>query len=156
MSWKLTMEDINDYKAVFAVCDKDHDGKLSAQEMGNIMRTLGKNFSNQELNSIIQEIEIKGKGFIELDKFIELMAHNKIDENTLKIEQNNLINAFKYFDRDQSGFIDYNEFKHILETVSEKLSKEELKSLDELCLNQVDENGKFNYKDFLDLIILRS
>ena len=63
----------NEYKSAFALCDKDHDGKLSAQEMGNIMRTLGKNFSNQELNSIIQEIEIKGKGFIELDKFIELI-----------------------------------------------------------------------------------
>ena len=125
-------------------------------EMGNIMRTLGKNFSNQELNSIIQEIEIKGKGFIELDKFIELMAHNKIDENTLKIEQTNLINAFKYFDREQTGLIDYEEFKHILQSVSERLSQDEIKSLDELCLSQVDENGKFNYKDFLDLIILRS
>ena len=124
--------------------------------MGNIMRTLGKNFSNQELNSIIQEIEIKGKGFIELDKFIELMAHNKIDENTLKIEQTNLINAFKYFDREQTGLIDYEEFKHILQSVSERLSQDEIKSLDELCLSQVDENGKFNYKDFLDLIILRS
>ena len=138
------------------MCDKDHDGKLSAQEMGNIMRTLGKNFSNYELNSIIQEIETKGNGYIELDKFIELMAHNKIDENTLKIEQTNLINAFKYFDRDQNGLINYEEFKHILQTVSEKLSQDEIKSLDELCLSQVDENGKFNYKDFLDLIILRS
>jgi hypothetical protein len=36
------------------------------------------------------------------------------------------------------------------------LSQDEIKSLDELCLSQVDENGKFNYKDFLDLIILRS
>ena len=84
------------------------------------------------------------------------MAHNKIDETTLKIEQTNLINAFKYFDRDQSGLIDYEEFKHILQTVSEKLSPDEIKSLDELCLSQVDENGKFDYKDFLDLIILRS
>ena len=135
---------------------EDEQGLQNQQEMGNIMRTLGKNFSNQELNSIIQEIEIKGKGFIELDKFIELMAHNKIDENTLKIEQTNLINAFKYFDRDQTGLIDYEEFKHILQTVSEKLTQDEIKSLDELCLSQVDENGKFNYRDFLDLIILRS
>ena len=156
MSWKLTLRDIDEYKSALALCDKDHDGKVSAQEMGNIMRTLGKNFSNQELNSIIQEIEIKGKGFIELDKFIELMAHNKIDENTLKIEQTNLINAFKYFDREQTGLIDYEEFKHILQSVSERLSQDEIKSLDELCLSQVDENGKFNYKDFLDLIILRS
>ena len=52
MSWKLTMEDINDYKAVFAVCDKDHDGKISATEMGGVMRTLGKNFSDKEFNEI--------------------------------------------------------------------------------------------------------
>lgn len=157
MSWKLTLRDIDEYKSAFALCDKDHDGKLSAQEMGNIMRTLGKNFSNQELNSIIQEIETKGNGFIELDKFIELMADNKIDDITLKKEQTNLINAFKYFDRDQTGLIDYDEFKHVLTTVSEKLSKDEIEKLDELCLSQVDkETRKFNYRDFLDLIILRS
>ena len=40
MSWKLTLKDIDEYKSAFALCDKDHDGKLSAQEMGNIMRTL--------------------------------------------------------------------------------------------------------------------
>ena len=157
MSWKLTLRDIDEYKSAFALCDKDHDGKLSAQEMGNIMRTLGKNFSNQELNSIISEIETKGNGFIELDKFIELMADNKIDDITLKKEQTNLINAFKYFDRDQTGLIDYDEFKHVLTTVSEKLSKDEIAKLDELCLSQVDkETRKFNYRDFLDLIILRS
>ena len=157
MSWKLTLRDIDEYKSAFALCDKDHDGKLSAQEMRNIMRTLGKNFSNQELNSIIQEIEVKGNGYIELDKFIELMAGNKIDDITLKKEQTNLINAFKYFDRDQTGLIDYDEFKHVLTTVSEKLSKDEIAKLDELCLSQVDkETRKFNYRDFLDLIILRS
>ena len=157
MSWKLTLRDIDEYKSAFALCDKDHDGKLSAQEMGNIMRTLGKNFSNQELNSIISEIETKGNGFIELDKFIELMADNKIDDITLKKEQTNLINAFKYFDRDETGLIDYDEFKHVLTSVSEKLSKEEIAKLDELCLSQVDkETRKFNYRDFLDLIILRS
>ena len=107
MSWKLTLKDIDEYKSAFALCDKDHDGKLTSQELGNIMRTLGKNFSNQELNSIIQEIETKGNGYIELDKFIELMAHNKIDEDTLKIEKTNLINSFRYFDRYQTGIIDY-------------------------------------------------
>ena len=156
MSWKLTLKDIDEYKSAFALCDKDHDGKLTSQEMCNIMRTLGKNFSNKELNSIIQEIEEKGKGYIELDKFIELMAMNKIDEETLKVEQTNLINAFKYFDREQTGLIDYKEFKHILTTVSEKLSDDEVKKLDELCLSQVDESGKFNYSDFLDLILLRA
>jgi Ca2+-binding EF-hand superfamily protein len=83
------------------------------------------------------------------------MADIKTDANELREEQSNLINAFKYFDRDRTGFIDYNEFKHILTTVSEKLTSQELFKLDELCKSQVDENGRFRYKDFLELILLR-
>ena len=155
MSWKLTMQEINDYKAVFAVCDKDHDGKISATEMGGVMRTLGKNFSDKEFNEIIDKIENEGDGFVELDKFLTLMADIKTDDNELREEQSNLINAFKYFDRDRTGFIDYNEFKHILTTFSEKLTPIELMKLDELCKSQVDDNGRFRYKDFLELILLR-
>jgi calmodulin len=155
MSWKLTVKDIDEYKAAFAVCDKDHDGKISSAEMGNIMRTLGKNFSDKEFNEIINEIETKGNGYIELDKFLNLMADIKTDDNTLKIEQTNLINAFAYFDRDQTGYIDYKEFKHILTTVSEKLTPKEVLKLDELCSSSVNENGQFKYKDFLELILLR-
>ena len=56
-----------------------------------------------------------------------------------------IIQAFSYFDRDSSGTIDYEEFKHILTTVSEKLSSKEVEKLDELCKSQVDENGRFKY-----------
>ena len=150
-----SIEDIDEYKAAFAVCDKDHDGKISATEMGNIMRTLGKNFSDKEFNEIINKIETQGNGYVELHEFLNLMAENKTDENTLKEEQTNLIQAFSYFDRDNSGYIDYNEFKHILTTVSEKLSPKEVEKLDELCKSQIDENGKLKYRDFMQLILLR-
>ena len=123
--------------------------------MGGVMRTLGKNFSDKEFNEIIDKIENEGDGFVELDKFLTLMADIKTDDNELREEQSNLINAFKYFDRDRTGFIDYNEFKHILTTVSEKLTPMELMKLDELCKSQVDDNGRFRYKDFLELILLR-
>ena len=81
--------------------------------------------------------------------------NNKTDEKSLLEEQTNLINAFKYFDRENTGYVDYNEFKHILTTIVEKLNKIELAKLDELCKSQVNENGKFKYRDFLDLILLR-
>lgn len=155
MSWKLKLEDIDEYKAAFAVIDKDNDGKISAAEMGNIMRTLGKNFSNKEFNAIINEIETKMDGYIELDKFLNLMAENKSDESTIKAEQTNLINAFKYFDRSNCGLINYEEFKHILTTVSEKLTQEELGKLEEICSPHVNSNGMLQYQEVLDLIMLR-
>ena len=129
MSWKLTVKDIDEYKAAFAVCDKDHDGKISAAEMGNIMRTLGKNFSDKEFNEIIHEIETKENGYLELDKFLNLMADIKTEENALKIEQTNLINTFAYLDRNQNVIIDYNEFKHILTMISKKFSPKEVQKI---------------------------
>ena len=129
MSWKLTVKDIDEYKAAFAVCDKDHDGKISAAEMGNIMRTLGKNFSDKEFNEIIHEIETKENGYLELDKFLNLMADIKTEENALKIEQTNLINTFAYLDRNQNVIIDYNEFKHILIMIPKKFSSKEVQKI---------------------------
>ena len=129
MSWKLTVKDIDEYKAAFAVCDKDHDGKISAAEMGNIMRTLGKNFSDKEFNEIIHEIETKENGYLELDKFLNLMADIKTEENALKIEQTNLINTFAYLDRNQNEIIDYNEFKHILTMISKKFCPKEVQKI---------------------------
>ena len=40
-------------------------------------------------------------------------------------------------------------------SISEKLSSKEVEKLDELCKSQVDENGRFKYKDFMQLILLR-
>ena len=65
--------------------------------MGGVMRTLGKNFSDKEFNEIIDKIENEGDGFVELDKFLTLMADIKTDDNELREEQSNLINAFKLF-----------------------------------------------------------
>ena len=77
MSWKLTLEDIDQYKSVFAVCDKDHDGLISVLEMGKIMRTLGKNFSEKEFDKIIKNIKTEKEGYVELHEFLNLMAENK-------------------------------------------------------------------------------
>ena len=133
MSWKLTLEDIDQYKSAFAVCDKDHDGLISVNEVGKIMRKLGKNFSEQEFDIIIKNIKTENEGFVELHEFLNLMAENKNDENTLRNEQTQLIEAFSYFDRDGSGTIDYAEFKHVLTSISEKLNDREIARLDALA-----------------------
>ena len=93
------------------------------------MGTLGKIFSDKEFNEIINELETKENGYLELDKFLNLMADIKTVDNTLKIEQTNSINAFAYFYRNQTGFIDYNGFKHILTTVSKKFSPKEVQKI---------------------------
>ena len=71
----------------------------------------------------------KENGYLELDKFLNLMADIKTEENALKIEQTNLINTFAYLDRNQNVIIDYNEFKHILTMISKKFSPKEVQKI---------------------------
>ena len=52
MAFKLTMDEINEYKAAFSLFDRDSDGKISTEETGILMRSLGQNFSNAELKVI--------------------------------------------------------------------------------------------------------
>lgn len=149
MAWKLTIEEINQYKEAFTLFDKDSDGKISSEDLGVLIRSLGQNFSNKDLYRITVENDKDDSGTIELHEFLNLMAENrKVTE-----DQSNLIKAIKYFDRDNTGLIDLEEFKHVLTCVSEKLNKEETDYLVQIC--KVDSNGKFNYNELLKLMLIK-
>jgi calmodulin len=149
MAWKLTLDEINEYKAAFTLFDKDSDGKISSDEMGVLMRSLGQNFSNKDLKRITEEIDTKGNGIVELHEFLNLMAENR----QMNEDQVQLVKAFKYFDRENVGNIDFEEFKHALTVVSEKLSPEETEAL--IDLSQVDEKGRLNYKELAQLMLFK-
>ncbi len=149
MAWKLTLEEINEYKAAFTLFDKDSDGKISSDELGLLMRSLGQNFSNKDLYKIIVAIDSDKNGTIELHEFLNLMAENRL----VNEDQQTLIKSFKYFDRDNNGTIDFEEFKHVMSTVAEKFTKEELEALIDVA--EVDSKGRFNYKELLKLMLMK-
>ena len=149
MAWKLTLEEINEYKAAFTLFDKDNDGKISLEEMGILMRSLGQNFSNAELKEITIQIEVKGNSSVEFHEFLDVMARNRKEQD----DQEKLIKAFKYFDRENKGTIDFENFKHVLVNVAEKLDDTERDALIEVA--EVDSNGQLNYKELLKLILLK-
>jgi calmodulin len=147
MAWKLTLDEINEYKASFTLIDKDCDGKISSDDLGVLMRSLGRNFSNKELKKITQKIDENG-GLVELHQFLTLMA-----ENVMQEDQSKLIKAFKYFDKDKTGMIELTELKHVLTCVSETLSQEEVEALERLI--QLDPYGKFNYRELLQVLLIK-
>ena len=153
MAWKLTMEEISEYKEAFSIRDEDHDGKITTEDMKILMRSLGRNFSNAKFKEIISNISKHGQeeNTVEFHEFLELMANfRKDDENPEK-----LVKAFKYFDRSNVGTIDYSELKHVLECISEKLSPEEMNELDEIVMKKecLDQNGRLHYIDLIKTMV---
>lgn len=50
-----------DYWDAFQYFDKDNSGFITTKELGNLMRSLGENPTEKELQSIINAVDMDGK-----------------------------------------------------------------------------------------------
>ena len=73
MSENLTENQKEEFKEAFSLFDKDGDGTVSTEELGQVMRTLGQNPTESELNDMIKEVDIDGNGEIDFEEFVDLM-----------------------------------------------------------------------------------
>ena len=140
MANQLTEEQIAEFKEAFSLFDKDGDGTITTKELGTVMRSLGQNPTEAELQDMINEVDADGNGTIDFPEFLSLMARKMKDTDT----EEELIEAFKVFDRDGNGFISAAELRHVMTNLGEKLTDEEV---DEMIREaDVDGDGQINYE----------
>ncbi|KAG7284816.1 hypothetical protein NEMBOFW57_009431 [Staphylotrichum longicolle] len=132
-SHNLSPETIAQYKEVFEIFDKDGGGDITAAELGQVMRELGLNPSESELRDLVNEADLNNDGVISFEEFLALMSQTVKELDT----EQELLNAFKVFDKDGSGTISSDELRNVLKSLGEDLTDEEL---DEM-LKLADRNG---------------
>ena len=52
---------ILEYWQAFSVFDVDGDGTISTEELGNVMKSLGQNLTDEEVQTMIREIDTDGE-----------------------------------------------------------------------------------------------
>ena len=82
-------------------------GTITTKELGTVMRSLGQNPTEAELQDMINEVDADGNGTIDFTEFLALMARKMKDTDT----EEELREAFKVFDRDNNGFISASEVR---------------------------------------------
>ena len=104
------------------------------------MRAMGQNPTEDELNSLVMEVDLDGNGTIEFPEFLEMMKQkaSEVDQGAELRYCNILIlcmrfilfnlsrEAFKIFDGDQDGFISTKELKKVTNMLGTMLTKEEV------------------------------
>jgi calmodulin len=143
MSDSLPEDKITECREVFDLFDKDKDGSITTKELGDVMRALGANPTNTELQEMIAEVDKDNSGKIEFNEFLDLFARKMKDPDT----EEDLIEAFKIFDKDGSGNISASELRHVMTTLGEKLTEEEA---DEM-IREADTNGD-GYIDYVEFV----
>ncbi|OWF37060.1 Calmodulin [Mizuhopecten yessoensis] len=142
----LAEEQIEEYKMAFRVFDKDGDGTVSADELGTVMRSLGENPTEEELEALVLEVDTDGNGTIEFDEFVRMMK--KKDANKGSPEE--IFEAFKVFDRENRGFITADELRHIMTNLGDKLPDEDVDEMIELA--DLDGDGTIEYEEFVKML----
>ncbi|KAF9345907.1 hypothetical protein BGX34_004370, partial [Mortierella sp. NVP85] len=106
----------------FSLFDKDGDGCITTKELGSVMRSLGQNPTDSELQDMINEVDADGNGIIDFPEFLTMMARKMRDTDS----EEEIKEAFKVFDKDGNGYISPAELRHVMTNLGEKLTDGEL------------------------------
>lgn len=149
MGDNLTDDKIKEYKEAFEMFDRDKDGYINQKELGNILRSLGHDPSEQDLVDMMQDIDVNNNKCIDFNEFMQLM-HKRAKQSDIEEE---LVEAFRIFDKEGNGLIPTSEFKHIMLTLGEKLNEEEVEEM----MKEADSKneGVIDYKEFAKLMLSR-
>lgn len=150
MAEQLSEEQISEFKEAFSLFDKDGDGTITSKELGIVMRSLGQNPTEAELQDMINEVDADGNGTIDFPEFLTMMCKRMKDVDT----EDELMQSFRIFDKDGNGYISAAELKHVMLSLGEKLTDEEIEEM----INEADANndGQVDYDEFVKMMTCKA
>ncbi|XP_064396855.1 myosin-2 essential light chain-like [Halichondria panicea] len=144
----MASDDQADIHDAFALFDKRGDNKIDATQIGDIMRALGLNPTEAELKKIVKEVDPNGHKRISFEEFLPLFNSQKQKKEQGSTED--FIEGLKVFDKEGNGYINSAELRHVLTSLGEKLTDDEV---DVLLSGVEDSQGQVLYEDFVKMVM---
>ena len=145
----LALNKEKEYKSIFEMHDINKDGNVNSLELANILKAINISIPDEEIKEIMTEIDLERNGEINYEEFISILNRREKDVDT----EEELLKAFKVFDKEGNGLININELKHIMLTVGNNLSESEINDM--LTEADTDMDGYINYEEFIRSIVAK-
>ena len=139
-------EKIHEYNESFDMFDKNKKGTISANDISKIMKSFGYPLSRKEVEGMISKMDTSGSGELDFEEFVTLMQ--KQTEYIDETDEDQVLKAFKSFDKDHDGKITMYEFRYILSQLGDMFTEEECDTLFKEC--DLDKDGLLVYQDFIN------
>lgn len=144
----LTEDQMYEFQETFSLFETRGDGKIDASRLGDVLRALGLNPTEAEVRKLIAEVTQTGQNQIQFQQFVPLYQAVAKRKDTTSVED--FIQGFSVFDKDSNGTISSAELRHLLTTLGERLTDEEV----ELLVGpHEDPHGNVNYEEFVRQIL---
>ena len=90
----LSSDQIKRYSRAFHRFDTDRDGNINGKDLGKILRFIGHNPTEAEIQEMIATADKDGTGTLDLIEFLQMMKEKVRDQN----KEEEICEAFKVFD----------------------------------------------------------
>lgn len=146
---QLSEEQIKELREAFSLFDRDGDGTISSEELGFVIRSLGQDPTDEELDSMVTMADADGNGIIDFPEFLTMMSRTLGAQDPDK----EINEAWKVFS-DGNDFIPPFMVKKILINLGENVDDKQLQELIEEA--DIDGDGKIGYQDFYETMKIGS
>merc|ERR1719362_2597202 len=109
------------------------DGSVDSSKVSIIMKTIGQNPSEAEIQDMVNQVDKDGTGSIDFPEFLMMMAIKVDSENA----EDEIREAFQVFDGDGNGYINRNELTVVMANIGEKLTTAEIQAM----IDEADVDG---------------
>lgn len=140
----LRADQLSQLRDIFARFDMDSDGSLTILELAALLRSLGLKPSGDQVHVLLGNMDANGNGLVEFDELVNVILPD-MNEDVL-INQEQLLEVFRSFDRDGNGYITAAELAGAMAKMGQPLTYKELREM--IKEADADGDGVINFSEF--------
>ncbi|EER18290.1 calmodulin, putative [Perkinsus marinus ATCC 50983] len=143
--YQLTANQLAAFKEAFEIFDKQKLGVINYSQLCALLRSVGQNPTEAEIESIVEEWDPDGIQHFDLDTFLRICESDHFKD---PMKEEVLMEAFRAFDPDGRGLIRVEELRRVLQVLGEKMEGEAADVFIDFAVSKCDpgKTGEINYE----------